>query len=74
MIIFELLFVVIVLALLAGQSRIVLRAWNLRTAGGRNPAVLADEPARFFINFGFEIFLMLLVLWYFSGVVWTWLT
>ncbi|MBY6129656.1 hypothetical protein KUW15_13120 [Qipengyuania aquimaris] len=74
MILFAILVTVIAAALLLGQSRIVLRAWKKQTAGWRNPALRTDEPGRFFLNFGFEVFLMLIALWYFSGVVWSWLS
>ena len=72
MILFAILLTMIAAALLLGQSRIVLRAWQQQRAGRRNPALRMEEPARFFLNFGFEVFLMLIALWYFAGVVWNW--
>ena len=74
MILFGILLTVIAAALFLGQSRIVLRAWQEQTAGRRNPAQRSEEPGRFSLNFGFEVFLMLIALWYISGVVWSWLS
>ena len=74
MVLFGILVTMIAAALFLGQSRIVWRAWQRQTAGWRKPALRTEEPGRFFFYFGFEVFLMLIALWYFSGVIWSWLS
>lgn len=72
MIVFGILLTIIAGALIAGQTRIVLRAWNAQAAGWQKPVKRNENPKSFWLRFAFEIFLLIIAAWYFAGLIAVW--